>query len=189
MTEMVAVDCPSGCGGECDCGKSRPVKKAWAQAHDVGYKLLHTQPLTLAERRTRERDRDELSSRQSALQKLSGKKDISENRGIGGAKVHLSQKERKSIERMIGVPVEDAQDARRKMKERGFRFIDKGELVDQQTRATIDWADADGEKRGLKRPAELEKFVGWDKLMGKTMDTSFDHAERLKYWKQQYGET
>lgn len=95
-------------------------------------------------------------------------------RGVGGAKVHLSAAERKSIERLTGVKVVDAQDARRAIKSTGMRFLEKGEELDET----------------LKRQEAGEKvpFPGWDKLglLPKVPDFNFD--ERLAYHRQRLGE-
>lgn len=188
--EMVAVDCPSGCRGcDCRCGKSRAVKKSWAVKHDKAFKLLSSQPLTLAERRELKRDREEIETRKSAILKLAGARDWSENRGIGGSKVHLSAKERKSLERFIGCPVDDAQHARRLMKEKGLRFIEKGEFHDTETEALVRWAESGGEARGEVPPEILQRFPGWDMLAeGRKREWSFDHAKELARAESEYRE-
>ena len=78
-------------------------------------------------------------------------------RGLGNGRVVLTERERKSIERQIGVPVRDAQDARRKMKLRGIRPVEKGEFIDEVTKAHEDYAASGGEARGEPPPF---KFPG-----------------------------
>lgn len=97
----------------------------------------------------------------------------SENRGIGGSKVHLSQKERKSLERFIGEPVADAQDARAKMRVKGLRFLEPGEssYIDD----TVEWADSGAEARGEPLPDSL-KFPGWDRMLGRSREPIDAHA-------------
>lgn len=184
--EMVAVGCPSGCGQYCGCGKSKIRLASSCVKRGISYKLLTAQPLTPREKREQERERCEVSTRKLAIEKLFGKRDESENRGIGGAKVHLSAAERKSIERFIGVPVEDAQDARRKMKERGFRFIERGEEMDNRLRLQKEWAEAGGEKAGVPLP-DGAGFPGWDKLGMMKTPEPFDFADRLTYHRNRLG--
>ena len=52
-------------------------------------------------------------------------------RGLGGGRSFLTQRERKSLQTYIGVPVESAQDARREMAKRGLRQTEKGEQADE----------------------------------------------------------
>lgn len=66
-------------------------------------------------------DRGALSS---ALDKVRG---LHGNRGVGGAKVVLTQAEKSSLYNYTGVRVDDAQHARRVMKEKNVRFCEKGE--------------------------------------------------------------
>lgn len=88
-------------------------------------------------------------------------------RGVGGAKVHLSAAERKSIERLTGVKVFDAQDARRAIKGTGMRFLEKGEELDET----------------LQRQAAGESvpFPGWDKLGAMKAPPKFNFEERLAF--------
>lgn len=95
------------------------------------------------------------------------------HRGLDG-KVHLSQVERKSIERLTGIKVYDAQDARRAIKAKGMRFLEKGEELDET----------------LKRQEAGEKvpFPGWDRLGVMPAPKSFDWEESLARNRQKYGE-
>lgn len=186
IDEMVAVGCPSGCGQYCGCGKSKIRLSSACVALGISYKLLTQQPLTPREKREQERDRAEVANRRTVVEKLFGKRDGSENRGLGGAKVHLSRAERKSIENFTGIPVYDAQDARRALKAKGVRFIERGEETDTRFRAQREWVDAGGEKSGVPMPAEAG-FPGWDKLGMMKTPEPFDHAGRLAYHQAQLG--
>jgi hypothetical protein len=88
-------------------------------------------------------------------------------RGIGGAKVHLSAAERKSIERLTGVNVWDAQDARRACKATNMRPLEKGEELDD----TINRQQA----------GESVPFPGWDKLGAMKAPPKFNFEERLAF--------
>lgn len=95
-------------------------------------------------------------------------------RGVGGARVYLSPEERKSIERLTGVPVWDAQDARAAIKAKGMRFLEKGEELDET----------------LKRQEAGEKvdFPGWDRLGLMPKPKDFDFDSRLAFHRQRLGE-
>lgn len=105
-------------------------------------------------------------------------------KGLDG-KVFLTQAERKSLERYIGEPVWDAQDAKRKMKAKNLRFSEKGEEAQERIDATIDYAEADGEKKGEKMDSRLD-FVGWDKLLPSKYKSpeQFDFEARVKFHEQ-----
>ena len=111
------------------------------------------------------------------VRKIVGAQGDSENRALGGAKVHLSQKERKSLERYIGLPVEDAQDARRKMKMKGMRFMEKGEELERILAAQQEYADCNGKARGLPPP---HPGFTWGDLTGQKVP-EIDWHERLRY--------
>lgn len=177
---MVAVGCPSGCGQYCGCGKSKVRLASSCVKRGISYKLLTAQPLTPREKREQERDRAEVSTRRTAIEKLFGKRDGSENRGLGGSKVHLSAAERKSIENFTGIKVFDAQDARRALKAKGMRFLERGEETDAMLKAHVEWADSDGEKRGAPLPKECE-FPGWDAYGIMQKVPVVDWKERLAY--------
>lgn len=170
--EYVSARTPSG---------SRVVRKSLAQDRGWPYRLLAEQPLSAAEQRVRARERAEVEVARSAMAKVAAARrggQWSEERGLGGGKVVLTERERRSLERQIGVPVADAQDARRKMKERGMRFLEKGEEMEATLQAQIDYADRDGRRRGEPSPTQ---FPGWDKLAGAKAPAPFDHAGRLAY--------
>lgn len=107
----------------------------------------------------------------TALDKVRG---VHGTRGVGGAKVHLSAAERKSIERLTGIPVMDAQDARRAIKMKGMRFLEKGEELDET----------------LKKQAAGESvpFPGWDRLGVMEKPKEFNFEERLARNRQRFGE-
>ncbi len=88
------------------------------------------------------------------------------HRGVGGAKVHLSPEERKSIERLTGVKVWDAQDARRACKMTNMRPLDKGEELDEAITR--------------QQAGESVPFVGWDKLGVLPTVKPFDFEKRLQ---------
>lgn len=104
----------------------------------------------------------------------------SENRGLGGATVHLSEKERKSLETFIGEPVEDAQHARRLMREKGLRFLERGEETERVIAGTIDYAESGGEARGERIDPSCD-FGGWDRYRPMPAIKPFDSAGRLAY--------
>ena len=134
-----------------------------------------------------QRAKTEARTARAAFAKVCGARGDSEDRALGGAKVHLSQKERLSIERHIGVPVADAQDARKKMKERGFRFLEKGEEMDRHLKAQKEWVENGGRDSGVPCPKEAQ-FQGWDAMGMMRKPEHFDFAERLAYHKQRLGE-
>ena len=101
---------------------------------------------------------------ETALAKLRGTHGV---RGLGGAKVHLSAAERKSIERLTGVKVWDAQDARRACKATNMRFLESGEELD----VTLKKQDA----------GEHVDFPGWDRLGVMPRPKEFNFEERLAY--------
>ena len=95
-------------------------------------------------------------------------------RGLGGAKVHLSAAERKSIERLTGVKVFDAQDARRAIKAKGMRFLESGEELDETLKK---------QEAGEKVP-----FPGWDRLGVMKAPKPFNFEERYAANRERYGE-
>lgn len=113
----------------------------------------------------------EAETLRSAVEKIRG---AHGPRGLGGAKVHLSAEERKAIERHTGIPVFDAQDARRAMKATGMRHLEPGEELDET----------------LKRQEAGEKvpFPGWDKLGLMKTPKPFNFEERLAANRQRFGE-
>lgn len=120
---------------------------------------------------SREKFWQEESELRTAVEKVRG---IHGHRGVGGAKVHLSERERKSLENYIGLPVEDAQDARRKMRRRGVRFVEKGEEVDERFDAHV--AAANGENVG-------------DRLDLSRLDLWGDEARRKPFGKRELRDT
>lgn len=95
-------------------------------------------------------------------------------RGLGGGRSTLTAAERKSLETQLGVPIHDAQDARRVMRERGVRFMEKGEAVDEETDALIDYAEAGG----TGEPPEILRHPGAFVPLRKP--EAFNHAEEFK---------
>ena len=180
IDEMVAVGCPSGCGQYCGCGKSKVRLSSTCVARGISYKLLTQQPPTPREKREQERERAEVATQRTVIEKLFGKRGLSQEKGLGGAKVHLSQAERKSIENFTGVKVFDAQDARRALKAKGMRFLERGEETEAMLDAHVKWADSDGEKRGAPLPKECE-FPGWDAYGIMPKVPVVDWQERLAY--------
>lgn len=88
----------------------------------------------------------------------------SEERGLGTGRVVLTEKERRSLSMQLGVPIEDAQHARRVMKERGVRFEEKGEASYEEGNAF----------------ANGKEWNGRSPLSGPRREYHFDHAEELK---------
>lgn len=107
------------------------------------------------------------------LQTLDRVRGVHGHRGLGGAKVHLSVEERKAVERLTGIPVYDAQDARRAVKAKKMRHLEDGEELDTT----------------LKRQAAGEKvpFPGWDKLGLMPAVKPFDFEKRLAEHRQRLG--
>lgn len=105
---------------------------------------------------------------------MEGLRGVHGTRGIGGAKVHLSAAERKSIERLTGVKVFDAQDARRAIKAKGMRFLEKGEELDETLKK---------QEAGEKVP-----FPGWDKLGVMPRVKEFNFEERYAMHRERFGE-
>lgn len=95
-------------------------------------------------------------------------------RGLGGAKVHMSAAERKSIERLTGIKVWDAQDARRACKMKNMRPLDKGEWLDE----TLQKQEA----------GERTEFPGWDAYGVLPKVPEFDFERRLQFHRQRLGE-
>lgn len=109
------------------------------------------------------------------------------SRGLGNGRVVLTERERVSLERYIGEPVRDAQDARKKMKAKGLRFTEKGEELDETCEAHIDYAMSGGEKRGEALP-EKYGFQGWDRYGIMPSPKPFDFEGRLRYHRERLGE-
>jgi len=169
-------------------------KKTWCQRTGTSYRLLEHQPLTPKEKRALERqneeDRQAIEDREALAAMVRRgvfrEKERSQNRGIGGGKVHLSAAERESLSRFIGAPVEDAQHARRLMKEKGMRFLERGERSEEIIDATIDYAESGGEQRGEAFREEFQ--LRNDELGFVAPAKRFDFAERLKYHRERLGE-
>jgi hypothetical protein len=177
----VVADCKRGCGMTCICGTGRLIRQSAAFRDSIPFKLASSQPKTkkeLAEDAALEKEKAALDK---AIRHLSGP------RGIGGGKVTLTERERVSLERYIGEPVRDAQDARMKMKRKGLRFAEPGEESEELFEAHIDYARADGEKRGEALP-EKYGFQGWDRYGVMPSPKPFDFEGRLRYHQERLGE-
>lgn len=137
MSEMVAINCPSGCGF-CSCGKARVVKKTWAVAHDRPYKLLSSQPLTRKERAEEARLRAQ-PLRESGT-------------GPYVSTPHLSIEDQKSLSLQSGRQITDKDDLRRYHQEAGTRSMEKGERAEVMRRDMKEWAAAGGSASGIPLP-------------------------------------
>lgn len=177
----VVVGCRGGCGMTCVCGTGKFVRESKAYRDGTPFKLASSQPKTkkeLAEEKALEKEKAALDK---AVRHLYGP------RGIGGSRVTLTERERVSLERYIGEPVRDAQDARMKMKRKGLRFSEPGEESEEMFEAHIDYALSGGEKRGEALP-EKYGFQGWDRYGVMPSPKPFDFEGRLRYHQERLGE-
>ena len=112
------------------------------------------------------------------MDKLFGKRDVSENRGLGNGRVHLSQRERKSIENITGIKVFDAQDARRALKMKGMRFQEPGEEAAEVFKQQIEYGESKGRERGIPSPTLGRCNWGW---LGGERPKAVDFHEVLRH--------
>ena len=86
----------------------------------------------------------------------------SEEKGLGTGT--LTERERRSLEMQLGVPIQDAQHARAVMKAKGVRFEEKGEASYEEGNAMVQ-----GREWGGRSP-----------LSGPRREFHFDHAAELQ---------